>query len=763
MAKLHNLGFPRIGKHRELKRALEAYWNTDIEQQEFTKQITQVREQHYSAFNLLDYAQVGDFSLYDHVLDASFLFGNVPDRAKVDNTVENDVDAYFRIARGRAKQNDCCATHAGEMTKWFDTNYHYIVPEFSSSTVFTLNCESLISEIRTVRSRGFDVKPVIIGPLTYLYLGKAIDNSNKLELLEPLLKEYKLLLQTLAKQGVEWVQIDEPALVTELSDEWQFAYKYAFEYLNDSGVKLLLTTYFGDLAKNLKLACALPVAGVHIDAIRAPHEVEILAAKLNANQVLSVGIVDGRNIWRTDLNRALALLKPIAEIKRNNLWLAPACSLLHCPVDVTIEQNILPEIRPWLAFAEQKLEELEILKKALANTPSNSVFEALQNNQNIIAARKASTLATNLSVQQALSQIQQSWLTRSDPYKVRINAQQALLNLPRFPTTTIGSFPQTAEIRKTRREFINGDITDVAYENALKAQIADCIQQQESLGLDVLVHGESERNDMVEYFAAFLNGVLTTQFGWVQSYGSRCVKPPVIYGDVSRASSMTIHWTKYAQSLTQKPVKGMLTGPVTILNWSFVRDDQARSLTTKQIALAVRDEVIELESIGTKIIQIDEAALREGLPLKKSEWQTYLNWAVDSFKLCSSSVASTTQIHTHMCYSQFNDILPDIQRMDADVITIETSRSNMKLLDAFTQFNYNNDIGPGVYDIHSQNIPTTEAIKALILTASEKVPARQLWINPDCGLKTREWKEVIPALRNLVEAAKQLRVDTLSA
>jgi len=759
MAKLHNLGFPRIGKHRELKRTLEAYWNADIDQKEFTNQIGQVREQHYTAFTLLDYAQVGDFSLYDHVLDTSFLFGNVPDRAKVDHTLENDVDAYFRIARGRSKQNDCCATHAGEMTKWFDTNYHYIVPEFSSDTCFELNCESLLTEIRRVRSKGFDVKPVIIGPLTYLYLGKSIDTGNKLELLEPLLKEYRLLLQTLAKQGVEWVQIDEPALVTELSDEWQFAYKYAFEYLRDSGVKLLLTTYFGDLAKNLKLAYSLPVAGVHIDAIRAPHEVEILAAKLNANQVLSVGIVDGRNIWRTDLNRALAFLKPIAETKGNNLWLAPACSLLHCPVDIMIEKNLPAEIQPWLAFAQQKLEELEILKKALTEEPSQNVYKALQKNQDIIAARKASTLSTDISVQQLLSQIQPSWLARVTPYKERIKAQQALLNLPSFPTTTIGSFPQTIEIRKTRREFINGDITEADYENALKAQIADCIKQQECLGLDVLVHGESERNDMVEYFAPFLNGVLTTQFGWVQSYGSRCVKPPVIYGDVSRARSMTINWTQYAQSLTQKPVKGMLTGPVTILNWSFVRDDQPRALTTKQIALAVREEVIELESIGTKIIQIDEAALREGLPLKKSDWQVYLNWAVDSFKLCSSSVASTTQIHTHMCYSQFNDILPDIQRMDADVITIETSRSNMKLLDAFTQFNYTNDIGPGVYDIHSPNIPTTQAIKALMLTASEKLPAKQLWINPDCGLKTRAWEDVIPALRNLVEAAKQLRAN----
>ena len=762
MAKTHNLGYPRIGKNRDLKRSLEAYWNNDIAEQTLNEQVQTLREQHYQTFTHLNFAQAGDFSLYDHVLDTSFLFGNAPARAKRENNNESYLDSYFRIARGRSSKRDCCPTHAGEMTKWFDTNYHYIVPEFSKTTTFKLYADTLLSEVKQLQARGLDVKPVVIGPLTYLYLGKSLDDTNKLDLLDSLLVAYKNLLHTLAENGVKWVQLDEPALVTELNADWLSAYQHAYDTLQNSGVKILLASYFGSLADNLKVVTKLPVDGVHIDATRAKHEVAILAKALNDSQVLSVGIIDGRNIWRTDFTEALTLLNPIAKLKQDKLWLAPSCSLLHCPVDLNAEQNIHPEILPWLAFAEQKLIELEILSKALhtsSQTDQDSVQAALAQNKRAIDQRKQSSLSTNKLVQLALTNIKNEWLHRSDDYATRIAQQQKSLKLPLYPTTTIGSFPQTSQIRKTRQAFIRKEITQQQYEDALKENIAYCIEQQEQVGLDVLVHGEAERNDMVEYFAGHLNGMLTTAYGWVQSYGSRCVKPPIIYGDVSRSNDITVAWTQYAQSLTQKPVKGMLTGPVTILNWSFVRDDQPRSLTTQQIALAVRGEVQALEAAGTGIIQIDEAALREGLPLKQSQWPEYLRWAVDAFKLCSSGVRRDTQIHTHMCYSQFNDILPDIQRMDADVITIETSRSNMKLLDAFNAFNYQNDIGPGVYDIHSPNVPEVESITNLITQAASKIPAQRLWINPDCGLKTRDWAEVRPALTNLVAAAKALRAQ----
>ncbi|MBT0587653.1 5-methyltetrahydropteroyltriglutamate--homocysteine S-methyltransferase [Alteromonas oceanisediminis] len=764
MAKIHNLGFPRIGKNRELKRALEAYWSNQCSEKELNREVAALREQQLSALESLDFAQVGDFSLYDHVLDMSFLLGNVPDRA---GTSEHELDRYFRIARGRASAQDCCATHAGEMTKWFDTNYHYIVPEFSSTTRFELQADSLLQQIRDARGLGFEVKPVLIGPLTYLHLGKVTDDSQKLDLLDDLLTQYSQLLARLNKAGVQWVQIDEPALVTELNAQWQMAYKYAYQRLSDSPVNVLLTTYFGELAGNLDLVCSLPVEGVHIDAVRAQHEVDILAERLDASQVLSVGIVDGRNVWRTDLAQALTLLRPIAQRKGEKLWVAPSCSLLHCPVDVNAETDIHPEIKPWLAFAEQKLEELAILKLALNKQPNShaplddELTIALAENARVIEARQRSLLANNADVQERVAKVDVSWLARNSNYATRIQAQRAILKLPPFPTTTIGSFPQTQAIRSVRRRFLSGAMDERAYHQALEGVIQETIQQQEAIGLDVLVHGEPERNDMVEYFAPFLNGMLTTQYGWVQSYGSRCVKPPIIYGDVSRKGSMTTRWIEYAQSLTSKPVKGMLTGPVTLLNWSFVRNDQTREATAKQLALAVREEVAELEAAGTRIIQIDEAALREGLPLKSSEWQAYLHWAVDAFRLCASGVADTTQIHTHMCYSQFNDILPDIQRMDADVITIETSRSQMKLLEAFKRFQYRNDIGPGVYDIHSPNVPQIESIQRLIETAACSIPRERLWINPDCGLKTRAWAEVLPALQNMVQAARALRNNSV--
>lgn len=760
MAKIHNLGFPRIGANRELKFALEAFWNQQNTKQELLETASLLQQQNLQLHQNLDFAQIGDFSLYDHVLDTSFLFGNVPERfghSKGDN-LEN----YFQVARGGAQDNCGCNAAAGEMTKWFDTNYHYIVPEFNAKTSFSLHPENLLTQVRLTRSQGFDVKPVIIGPLTYLFLGKSTDKTNPLDLLDSLLPQYANLLDILAKNGVEWVQIDEPALVTELSAEWKIAYKYAYQYLYERKVKLLLTTYFGELADNFDLVCKLPVDGVHIDAIRAKEEVYPLANALNHEQILSVGIIDGRNVWKTDLRAALDFLQPLVQIKDKYLWIAPSCSMIHCPVDLGNETTFDPELNSWLAFAVQKLQELNTLGTAI-NFSEHKVAKELVENQTCITARSASTRSKNTQVRNAIALIQPDWLERSANYQERIKLQKESLNLPLLPTTTIGSFPQTAEIRQLRTAFKKGDITVNEYQQAIKQQIQYCITQQEILGLDVLVHGEAERNDMVEYFGECLEGIATSKFGWVQSYGSRCVKPPIIYGDVLRDKAITVEWTRYAQTLTKKPVKGMLTGPVTILNWSFVRDDQSRVDTCKQIALAIRDEVLDLEKAGTDIIQIDEAALREGLPLKRSEWQSYLDWAIEGFKISANSVKDTTQIHTHMCYSEFNDIIQAIAQMDADVITIETSRSDMVLLNAFDEFAYPNDIGPGVYDIHSPNIPDEASIISLIESAAKRIPKERLWINPDCGLKTRKWDEVTPALHIMVAAAKSLRQNTAFA
>lgn len=755
MAKIHNLGFPRIGAKRELKFALEAYWHSDIDETQLREIVAQRKQENLDVHQHLDFAPVGDFSLYDHVLDTSFLFGNIPQRAT--QKEGNALAHYFRVARGRSPADACdCAINAGDMTKWFDTNYHYIVPEFTQATDFSLHHADLLSQVKNARSQGVEVKPVILGPLTYLYLGKSLDDSHRLSLLDKLLPCYLALFEQLARAGVEWVQIDEPALVTELSAEWQIAYKYAYEVLRDRRVKLLLTSYFGELAANRDLVSQLPVEGVHLDAVRGKQDVYPLAEALNESQVLSVGIIDGRNVWKTDLTEALKFLQPLAKRKGQNLWIAPSCSLLHCPVDLESEKALDPEIKSWLAFARQKIDELRILGRAL-NEGTAAVSEQLSDNKIIIEQRFASPRTNNQEVQDAIDSIQPSMYSRSAPYAQRIERQQDELNLPTLPTTTIGSFPQTAEIRQTRRAFKAGDIDFNAYQQRIRQEIKFCITQQEQLGLDVLVHGEAERNDMVEYFGGLLEGICSTSFGWVQSYGSRCVKPPIIYGDVSRPQAMTVDWTQYAQSLTTKPVKGMLTGPVTILNWSFVRDDQPRSETCRQLALCIRQEVKDLESGGTRIIQIDEAALREGLPLKKRDWQAYLDWAIHAFKLSANVVQDNTQIHTHMCYSEFNDIFTAIAQMDADVITIETSRSNMALLEAFDTFDYPNDIGPGVYDIHSPNIPDEKQIVTLIDAAAKRIPAERLWINPDCGLKTRRWSEVTPALANMVSAAKTLR------
>jgi len=759
MTTIHNLGFPRIGAKRELKFAQEAYWKGDSTREALEQLGAELRQRHWSNQAGLDWVPVGDFSFYDQMLDMSFTLGNLPQR--VQGFAGNALDNYFRVARGRSAASahaSCCGVAAGEMTKWFDTNYHYIVPEFTADTTFTLDATRLLSQLAEAQAQGVKAKPVIIGPVTYLALGKAKDDSNKLALLDTLLPVYAQLLDTLAAQGVEWVQIDEPILVTELDTDWQHAFNTAYHQLKAAKIKILVATYFGQLQENAYLAAHLPVAGLHMDAVSDRDGVQPLLNLLPAHKVLSLGVISGRNIWKTDLTATLDWLEPLAQRLGERLWIAPSCSLLHVPVDLDSEEKLDKEVSSWLAFARQKLEELRILGQAL-NLGRDSVKEALAANAAALAARRASPRVHNPQVQAAVAGINTDLGQRQNPYPQRAVQQAEWLKLPKFPTTTIGSFPQTAEIRKARSEYKAGRLDEAAYQAAMRAEIERSVREQEKLELDVLVHGEAERNDMVEYFGEQLEGYVFSQFGWVQSYGSRCVKPPILFGDISRPQAMTVEWISYAQSLTQKPMKGMLTGPVTILNWSFVRDDQPRSVTCKQLALAIRAEVLDLEKAGVHVIQIDEAALREGLPLRKSQWQEYLDWAVESFRITANGVRDTTQIHTHMCYSEFNDIIKSIADMDADVITIETSRSDMELLDVFEHFQYPNEIGPGVYDIHSPNIPVQERMVDLMQKAAERIPAERLWVNPDCGLKTRQWGEVIPALTNMVAAAKQLRAS----
>ncbi|WAS57282.1 5-methyltetrahydropteroyltriglutamate--homocysteine S-methyltransferase [Burkholderia ambifaria] len=760
MVTTHNLGFPRIGAQRELKFGLERYWKGESSRDALKALGAELRARHWNDQRDLDRAPIGDFSFYDQVLDMSFTLGNLPKRVQ---GFHGDVlDNYFRVARGRSAQavdehGACCGgVSAGEMTKWFDTNYHYIVPEFHADTNFSLDPSCLLQQLAEARALGVAGKPVILGPVTYLWLGKAKDDSDRLALLPKLLPVYGALLDTLTAQGVEWVQIDEPILVTELDAEWRQALRTAYAALETRRIKVLLATYFGTLGDNLTLAASLPVDGLHVDAINARDEVDALVRELPADRVLSVGAINGRNIWKTDLNATLDWLEPLAKQLGDRLWIAPSCSLLHVPVDLASEEKLDAEIRSWLAFALQKLDELNVLATAL-NEGRDKVADALAANAAAIDSRRRSPRVNNPAVKAALARIDAQLGNRASPYTQRAPKQSARLNLPAFPTTTIGSFPQTADIRHARSQFKAGALDEAGYRAAMQAEIERSVREQESLELDVLVHGEAERNDMVEYFGEQLDGYAFSQFGWVQSYGSRCVKPPILFGDISRPKAMTVEWITYAQSLTNKPMKGMLTGPVTILNWSFVRDDQPRSVSCYQLALAIRDEVLDLEKAGVRVIQIDEAALREGLPLRRAQWGEYLKWAVEAFRITANGVQDDTQIHTHMCYSEFNDIIASIADMDADVITIETSRSDMELLDAFDNFRYPNEIGPGVYDIHSPNIPTQDHIVGLMKKAAERIPAERLWVNPDCGLKTRQWAEVIPALTNMVAAAKTLR------
>ncbi|MDX1755256.1 MAG: 5-methyltetrahydropteroyltriglutamate--homocysteine S-methyltransferase [Marinobacter sp.] len=757
----HTLGYPRIGLRRELKKAVEAYWAGDTDQVQLEKTGRELRLRHWAEQQAagLSFVSVGDFAFYDHILNLSQALGVIPPRFGPDARAD-DLDTYFRMARGQAPSGPPAA--ACEMTKWFDTNYHYLVPEFQPDQRFALGNHRLEAEVREACQAGHRVKAVIPGPLTYLWLGKTYRGSepadaDRLALLPNLLPAYGELLTRLASAGAEWVQIDEPILTLELPAPWRQAFESAYNQLQSAPVKTLLGTWFGSLDENVSLACGLPVNGLHIDLVRGPGQLTAVLDRLPHHKVLSAGVIDGRNVWKSDLNRLRDSLADARTRLGERLWLAPSCSLLHVPHDLDAEDRLDEDLRNWLAFARQKLDEVTLLARAVAGDLSADDEQALADHQAAIVARGHSDRIHREAVKHREANVTPTQLERSHAYPVRARAQRDWLKLPLFPTTTIGSFPQTPEIRAARRQFKSGHLPAADYHAAMKQEIAHCVERQEALGLDVLVHGEAERNDMVEYFGELLDGFAFTHNGWVQSYGSRCVKPPLIYGDVARPRPMTVAWSQYAQSLTAKPMKGMLTGPVTILQWSFVRDDQPRETTCRQIALALRDEVADLETAGIRIIQVDEPALREGLPLKRSHWGGYLRWAVDCFRLTAAVAKDTTQIHTHMCYSEFNDIIEAIAELDADVITIETSRSNMDLLDAFQDFDYPNEIGPGVYDIHSPNLPDTAWMESLMARAAAKIPAERLWVNPDCGLKTRRWPEVEPALGNLVTAAKRLR------
>ncbi|HNG60138.1 MAG TPA: 5-methyltetrahydropteroyltriglutamate--homocysteine S-methyltransferase, partial [Cellvibrionaceae bacterium] len=736
----------------------ESYWRGELTELNYlarTEAIQQQNFQHQLASGL-NYLPVGDFSFYDHVLDTSFWLGNLPARSGQGNSIDN----YFRAARGRGACGDGCI--AGEMTKWFDTNYHYIVPEFTAHTQFSLQLDFWRQHFAAVKNQAHASKPVILGPLSYLWLGKTKDGSEKLHLLERLIPVYRDLLGEFAAQGFNWVQIDEPILALDLPDAWLNAFEQAYHRLQTAGIKSLVTVYFGPLQRNLRTALALPVAGVHLDMLRGKEDLTAALDLLPGHKILSLGVIDGRNIWCSDLTQLLNWLEPVAARLNERLWLAPSCSLLHVPVDLNCEQQLPAEIKTWLSFAAQKLEELNIVKIAL-NQGRDAVAAALAENKHALDRRGQSASVHKPHIKQAVSESVQQGVDRPAPFALRANLQQQKLQLPLFPTTSIGSFPQTQEIRAARKAFKTGAINTEQYNACIAEHIIKAIQVQEELGMDVLVHGEAERNDMVEYFAEFLQGVCFSEYGWVQSYGSRCVKPPIIYGDIERRSPMTVYWSEFAASNTHKPMKGMLTGPITLLQWSFVRDDQPRAQTALQLALALRAEVQDLERAGINIIQVDEPALREGLPLRKAHWDEYLNWAVQAFKLCVSAVTNDTQIHTHMCYAEFNDILPAIAALDADVITIETSRSDMELLSAFSEFAYPNAIGPGVYDIHSPNLPSQTHMENLLRKALETIPAERLWVNPDCGLKTRGWPETLAALQTMVAAAKQLRSECATA
>ncbi len=759
----HILGYPRIGPKRETKKVLEKYWagkqtledvlQTGKEQREYNWQVQKDAG--------LDLVPVNDFSFYDHILDMVLTVGAIPQRLQVLNHLDKN-DLYFAMARGYQKEGHDIIPM--EMTKWFDTNYHYIVPEFTSDQKFEYHSDKILNEFNEARSFGVNPKPVIIGPVSFLMLGKEKEEGfDRLDLIESLLPVYYEILSKLEDAGAEWIQFDEPYLAMDISDKQKELLKIAYSRIRKKfpNLKILVANYFEGLHDNADVAVELPVDALHLDLVEAPDQLNQVLKKAPESLSLSLGIVDGRNIWKNNYDHSLDLIRSATqELGSERVMISTSSSLLHVPYDLDLEddeKNLPPKIKNWMAFAKQKLDEVVTLRDLVdPEIHSKSEVKLLENRQ-AIEERKNSDLIHKSSVRKRLESVTSDMFRRNNEFPRRREQQVAELNLPEFPTTTIGSFPQTKDVRQLRRKYKKDEISKEEYENQLRDKIKEAIQKQEEVGLDVLVHGEFERNDMVEYFGEQLEGFVFTKNGWVQSYGTRGVKPPVIFGDVERNEPMTVKWSSYAQSLTDKPVKGMLTGPVTILQWSFARDDQSRKDTANQLALAIRDEVVDLEKAGIKLIQIDEPAFREGLPLRQKDWQEYLEWAVNAFRLASSGVQDDTQIHTHMCYSEFNDIIQHIANMDADVITIETSRSQMELLEAFGDFRYPNEIGPGVYDIHSPRIPPTHEMETLLEKAANVIPRKQLWVNPDCGLKTRKWEETWPALQNMVQAAKSMR------
>ncbi|BAJ03439.1 5-methyltetrahydropteroyltriglutamate--homocysteine S-methyltransferase [Shewanella violacea] len=754
-----NLGFPRIGRQRELKFAQEKYWRGEISQADLKQVAKELRRTHWQwqAQAGVSLLPVGDFAFYDQVLTLSATLNAIPERHRNQDDANVDLDTLFRVARGRAPSGQDAP--AGEMTKYFNTNYHYIVPELTVDQEFSLAYEQFFEEVEEAKALGYEAKPVLLGPVSYLFLAKSVGSEfDKLTLLPKLIKTYSEILTRFNGQGVEWVQLEEPILALELDADWQRAISSAYEALQSSEVKVLLASYYGTIAHHQALVSALPVAGLHLDLVTAPEQLAKFATNLQPEQVLSLGVINGRNVWAADIDLIAERIAPVVNDLKGRVWISPSCSLLHTPVDLDVETELAPALKQQVSFAKQKLSELTQLK-SLLSTPENSADKVEIDTivATCVARREAREAAADRQVIDRVAGLKADDYERDTVFSNRQSIQQQKFNLPLLPTTTIGSFPQTPAIRGLRSRWRKGEITPEFYNDQLRQVTRDTIERQLKLGIDVLVHGEAERNDMVEYFGEQLEGFAFTKFGWVQSYGSRCVKPPLIYGDVSRPNAMTVEWAQYAQSLTDKPVKGMLTGPVTILHWSFAREDISREEIATQIGLAIRDEVVDLQNAGIGIIQIDEPAFREGLPLKKSDWQAYLKWAVDSFKLSAAGVTDETQIHTHMCYSEFNETIAAIAAMDADVITIETSRSRMELLSAFEDFEYPNEIGPGVYDIHTPNTPTVDEMVELIEKAAGKIDLNQLWVNPDCGLKTRTWDEVEPALKNLVEATKVLR------
>ncbi len=755
------LGLPRIGKQRELKKACEAFWAGKCSEEELFNQGAVLRAENWKrqAEAGIDLIPSNDFSYYDQVLDMTMMLGAIP--ARYEALKGNKTELYFAMARG--EQTGDKDVIAMEMTKWFDTNYHYIVPEFVKDQQFTLFDTKAVDEFKEALSLGVKTKPVLVGPVSYLLLGKEKEAGfDRLDLLENLLPVYAQLLKALEDAGAETVQLDEPYLALDLSEKARAAYKKAYDAISkETGLNIIVTTYFDGLKDNASLAVGLPVAGLHIDLVRCPEQLDSVLDILPEDKVLSLGVVDGRNIWKNDPDKSLeAIEKAVAKLGAGRVLIAGSSSFLHVPYDLNLEtkENVLPpSIKKWMAFTWQKVGELAMLKAVASGQADEAVLAKLAECRADIADKKTSALIHNEAVKARVAGITEEFTSRKSPFSVRYPLQMKRLGLPAFPTTTIGSFPQTKEVRSWRSKFKKGELSAKEYNDLLKAETEKCIRWQEEAGLDVLVHGEFERNDMVEYFGEQLAGFVFTQNGWVQSYGSRCVKPPVIFGDVSRPHAMTVEWSTYAQSLTDKPVKGMLTGPVTILEWSFVRNDQPRSATCRQIALAIRDEVCDLEAAGIKVIQIDEPAIREGLPLRRKDWDEYLKWAVTCFRIAADGVRDETQVHTHMCYSEFNDIIEHIAMMDADVITIECSRSQMELLDVFRDYKYPNGIGPGVYDIHSARVPSKEEMLDLMKKAIALVNPKLLWVNPDCGLKTRGWDETKKSLLNMVAVAKELR------